>query len=53
MLGSRQPDIQRADLGARGTFYRVRVGPAASRSEAVQFCESLKSQGADCFVASN
>lgn len=53
LLGGRQPDIQRADLGARGTFYRVRVGPTASRDEAVRFCESLKAAGADCFVAQN
>ncbi len=52
-LSGRQPDVQRADLGARGTFYRVRVGPPTSRDEANRLCASLKAAGADCIVAQN
>jgi hypothetical protein len=49
---SGQPlNIQTADLGARGTFYRVRVGSMNSREEAVRLCEQLRSQGGDCVVA--
>ena len=43
--------IQRADLGARGVFYRVQVGPFASARDAGQFCAQLKARGMDCFLA--
>ncbi len=42
--------VQQADLGARGTFYRLRVGAFADRDEATSFCEALKSTGNDCIV---
>ena len=42
--------VQRADLGARGTFYRLRVGAFADRAEAADFCEAIKSAGNDCIV---
>ena len=50
VLGGFNPDIQRADLGAKGTYYRVRVGPMASREAALRLCEQLKSAGGSCFV---
>lgn len=43
-------DIERADLGAKGVYYRLRVGPFASSSEAKTFCDGLKSRGQDCIV---
>lgn len=52
VLGSVSPVIQRADLGDRGTFYRVRI-PAGSREDAISLCERLKSAGGDCFVRRN
>jgi len=53
-LGSYQPLIQRADLGDRGIFYRVQVGPMAEREAANQLCSDLKSAGLpDCFVQRN
>ena len=42
-------NIQRADLGDRGVYHRVRVGPFA-RSAVNTLCERLKSQGGDCIV---
>jgi cell division septation protein DedD len=42
--------IQRADLGAKGVFYRLRVGAFAERSEATDFCTALKSAGENCIV---
>lgn len=42
--------IQRADLGAKGVFYRLRVGAFAERSEATAFCTTLKSAGENCIV---
>jgi hypothetical protein len=50
VLGSQTPVIKRADLGEKGVVYRAMVGPFGSRDEAVQFCESLKSAGGQCFV---
>ncbi len=43
--------IQRADLGARGIYYRVQVGPFASPEEAGQFCALLKARQVECFVS--
>lgn len=43
--------IQRADLGKRGVYYRVQVGPFASPGAAGQFCARLKARQIDCFLA--
>lgn len=51
VLASVGPDIARADLGARGIYYRVRVGPMQTRGEAAEFCNRLKNAGGDCIVA--
>lgn len=45
------PDIQRADLGDRGIWYRVRIGPYADDTAASAACESLVASGGSCFVA--
>lgn len=50
VLAGREPDIQRADLGERGVYFRVRVG-YPTREQAMQMCESLKSAGGDCILA--
>ena len=44
--------VQRADLGAKGVFYRLRVGAFDQRSEASAFCEALKTAGDNCIVVS-
>lgn len=43
-------DIQRADLGARGVFYRLRVGSFPDRAAAKGFCADVKAAGKDCMV---
>ena len=53
VLGDRQPVIRRADLGAKGTYYRAMIGPFVSRDQAVQLCASLKVAGGDCVIQSN
>ncbi len=53
VLGSRTPLIKRADLGARGVYYRAMVGPFGSSEEASRFCGSLKSAGGQCVVQRN
>lgn len=50
VLGGRSLDVQAADLGARGTYYRARA-VAGSRDEAIALCQQLKAQGGDCVVA--
>lgn len=43
-------DIQRADLGAKGVFYRLRIGAFADRATAKGFCADVKAAGRDCMV---
>jgi len=50
LLGEQRTDIQRADLGEKGTYYRVRIGPMTRRADAVRLCERLKAAGGSCFV---
>jgi hypothetical protein len=50
VLGSQPHTVRRADLGAKGVYYRAMVGPFASREEAVQVCSSLKQAGGECVV---
>jgi cell division septation protein DedD len=52
-LGSRTAIFQRADLGAKGIYYRAMVGPFASAGAAEQFCGSLKTAGGECIVQRN
>lgn len=52
-LGGRQPIIRRADLGAKGVFYRTLVGPFASAQDASQFCANYKAAGGQCVVPTN
>jgi len=47
LLNGAQLEVSRADLGERGTYYRVRV-PAASRASAAQFCASVVANGGEC-----
>ena len=47
-LEGRTAIIRRADLGAKGIYYRVVTGPFASAGEADQFCGSLKAAGGKC-----
>jgi hypothetical protein len=47
VLQNKIPDVQEADLSARGlgTMYRVVVGPPSSREAAANICGQLKSAG--------
>ncbi len=42
--------IERADLGAKGVFYRLRAGAFGTRETAADFCAALKAKGGDCIV---
>ena len=52
-LGGREAVIRRADLGAKGTFYRALVGSFASAEEASSMCSALKAAGGNCLVQRN
>ncbi|MES1159054.1 MAG: SPOR domain-containing protein [Terricaulis silvestris] len=43
-------DVERADLGARGVYYRVRAGYFADRDNARRFCARITQMGQDCVV---
>lgn len=45
-----QLNIQHADLGARGVFYRLRVGRFETRAVASEVCNEYKRAGGDCIV---
>lgn len=50
LLGGREPIVRRADLGAKGIYYRAMVGPFASMEEAAGMCSNLKAAGGTCLV---
>jgi cell division septation protein DedD len=51
LLGSYRPIVQKADLGAKGVWYRLRIGPIPDKTSASKLCTQLKSQGLpDCLV---
>lgn len=49
-LAGKSDDIERADLGAKGVYYRLRIGPFASSDAAKTFCAGLKERGTDCLI---
>ncbi|MBV8753312.1 MAG: SPOR domain-containing protein [Hyphomicrobiales bacterium] len=53
LFAGRQPYIRRSDLGERGVYYRVLIGPLSTTGEANQLCGNLKKSGGDCVVQKN
>jgi cell division protein FtsN len=51
VAGTLAEDVQKVDLGAKGIWYRLRMGPFADKAAAAAACEKLKVEGATCFVA--
>lgn len=49
-LGGLSLRVQKADLGAKGVFYRIQAGPLSPAS-AQSTCSSIKSRGGTCLVA--
>ena len=51
LLKSYSHEIQTSDLGAQGTFYRLRAGAFADKNAAAAACAALKKQGLnDCIT---
>lgn len=49
-LEGRHAIVRRADLGAKGIYYRALVGPFASAEQAAGLCSSLKAAGGNCII---
>lgn len=51
VLGNRAPAVRKIDLGEKGVWFRLLVGPIESKGEADQLCEQLKAAGMrECFA---
>lgn len=50
VLGGMSSSVARADLGDRGVFYRLRVGPIASEAKAQSLCAALASRNVSCLI---
>mgnify|MGYP000524788550 CR=1 FL=1 len=50
LLGDLGADYQSVDLGAKGTFHRLRAGPFGTRADAEARCVKLKAAGQDCLI---
>lgn len=51
-VASKKEAIARADLGAKGVFYRLQLTGFTTAAEAKSFCASLSAKGQGCFVVS-
>ena len=50
VLKNHSYEIETADLGAKGTFYRLQAGAFADRSGADALCKEIKAAGGSCIV---
>lgn len=50
LFGQAQLDVERADLGQNGVYYRVRAGYFANREEVARFCDRIRQLGQDCIA---
>jgi hypothetical protein len=48
LLSAYSDDIQQADLGDKGIWYRLRIGGFADKDMATSLCERLKADGGAC-----
>ena len=51
LLSGYGPNVQQADLGEKGTWYRLRVSGFSDRDVALALCDRLKADGGACFLA--
>ncbi len=45
VIGNYSPSVRKADLGAKGVWYRLLVGPVDNKSDADALCQQLKGAG--------
>ena len=51
VLAGKKPIVVKADLGTKGTFFRVRLTGFDNQSDAKSVCSKLKSGGVTCFIS--
>jgi cell division protein FtsN len=51
LLSGYSPDVKQADLGEKGTWYRLRVAGFSDREVASALCDRLKSDGGACILS--
>jgi cell division protein FtsN len=44
-------DVRKADLGDKGVWYRLRIGPFSDKAAASEACDKLKADGGACMLA--
>ncbi len=52
-LATMSPNVVKADLGAKGVYYRLRTGSFASTGEAKAFCNTMTILGQACLLPTN
>jgi cell division septation protein DedD len=50
LLSGYSDDVQQADLGAKGTWYRLRIGGLSDKEAATALCDKLKADGGACIL---
>ena len=50
MLKDLPYEVEKADLGAKGVFYRLKAGSLPTKADATALCSMLKAAGGSCFV---
>ena len=50
LLAGAASDVQQADLGEKGTWYRLRITGFPSKDVATAMCERLRTDGGACFL---
>jgi cell division protein FtsN len=50
LLSGYSDNIQQADLGEKGTWYRLRIGGFSDREVANALCDRLKADGGACIL---
>ena len=51
ILKSVKPNVVKADLGAKGIFYRIRLGGFDDQTSAKKSCAKLRSNGVACYIS--
>ena len=51
IVGSLPVSVDRADLGQRGVFYRLHIGPITDAGQAERLCAQLRQRGVGCILA--
>ncbi len=53
VLANKTPEVREANLGEKGRYHRLLVGPPASRTQANEVCRELKAAGySSCWITS-